>query len=310
MSRAPYVRAASVALLAITAAVVFQATGVSQGVGGRPFENASLTYSHGQSVEPVFHGWMPNPDGSFDLFFSYINRNWQEEIDIPIGPDNNIAPAEFGPDGGQPAHFFPRINRWQFSVRVPKDFGSREVVWSLTSHGQTHRAYASLSPGYAVDDFLIMHEFGNSIRGRKRPTLQVEGEKQRTAKVGQPARLVAVATDPNAPLKETRGGARFPDNVGGNLIRTAARGLRFAWYVYREPVGAHVKFDPPIPFKIWEDERGGSPYSPGWQPPPVPPNNTWIHDAIFASPGTYVLRGQAHDGFQYANEDITFTVTP
>jgi hypothetical protein len=263
---------------------------------------------------------MPNPDGTFDLYFSYINRNWQEELDIPVGPNNSISPAPFGPDGGQPTHFYPRINRWVFSVRVPKDFGSKEIVWTLTSHGQTHRAFGTLNPGYEVDEFLIMHEFGNSIRGRQRPVLEVEGEKQRTARVGRPVPLVAVAIDPNPPLpRGRRGGGQAPVGdspaqirpgpVGGDFVRSTARGLYLAWLVYRGDA-RKVTFDPPIPFKVWEDQRGGSPWSPGWQPPPIPPGNKWVHNATFQEPGTYVLRVQARDGFQLVQENVTFTVTP
>lgn len=302
-------RLGSVVLLAVAMAMVlFQASGASQGLG-RIGDDASLTYTHGQSVQPVFHGWMQNPDGSFDLYFSYINRNWQEEIDIPVGPDNNIQPAPFGPDGGQPTHFFPRVNRWQFAVRVPADFGSKEIIWTVTAHGQTHRAYGTLNPGYTVDEFLIMHEFGNSLRGRKKPALQVEGEKQRTARVGQPVPLVAVATDPNPSLLSTGStGGQQPGAVGGDFVRGHARGLRLAWLVYRGPA-AKVTFDPPVPFKVWEDQRGGSPWSPGWQPPPIPPGNKWVHTVTFHEGGTYVVRAQAHDGFQVTNENITFTVT-
>jgi hypothetical protein len=97
--------------------------------------------------------------------------------------------------------------------------------------------------------------------------------------------------------------------LGGDFVRGQARGLRLAWFVYRGP-GKAVSFDPPIPFKVWEDQRGGSPFSPGWRPPPIPPGNKWVHNVTFQEPGTYVLRAQAHDGFQFMNEDITFTVTP
>lgn len=318
------VRSGSVLLFAVVMAMVaFQAPGASQGVTGKD-DQRTLTYTRGQSVVPVYHGWMGNPDGTFDLYFSYINRNWQEELDIPVGPDNNISPAPFGPDAGQPTHFFPRINRWQFAVRVPKDFGSKEIVWTLTAHGETNRAYASLNPGYQVDEFLIMHEFGNSIRGRKPPVLKVEGDRQRTVKVGQPSPLIAVATDPNPPLPQRgrfgggggagEGGAASPaevrpGGVGGDFVRGTARGLYLAWFVYRGPA-ASVKFDPPIPFKVWEDQRGGSPWAPGWQPPPIPPGNKWVHNVTFREPGTYVVRAQARDGFNFANESVTFTVTP
>ncbi|GIS98161.1 MAG: hypothetical protein CM1200mP25_3980 [Acidobacteriota bacterium] len=82
-----------------------------------------------------------------------MNSNWEEELNVPIGPDNNIEPA--GPDQGQPTHFLPRRNLFVFEVRVPNDFGDKEVVWTLTTHGQTERAYASLRTDYLVDKQTI-----------------------------------------------------------------------------------------------------------------------------------------------------------
>jgi hypothetical protein len=298
-------------------------------VGG---QDDGLTYARGQSVVPLFSGWAQNPDGSFDLHFSYLNRNWQEELDIPVGPDNNIEPALFGPDGGQPTHFLPRNNRWQFIVRVPPDFGTKELVWTVTSHGQTYRAYGTLKPGYAIDDYTVQHEFGaDSTHGRKPPALHVDGAMQRIVKAGERVTLVAVATDINPPLPKVReaAGSRASDNdavvseagspkspgqvgpgsVGGDSIRGDATGLRFAWYVYRGRATV-VTFDPPIPFKVWEDQRGGSPWAPGWKPPPIPPGNTWTHTVTFRDPGIYVLRALAHDGSGFAYENVTFTVTP
>src|SRR5579875_2287086 len=96
------------------------------------------TYNSGQPVAPAFEGWANNPDGSFRMLFGYMNKNWEEEIDVPIGPGNNIQP--FGPDQGQPTHFYPRRNRFTFWVNVPKDFGEQELVWSLTTHGKTIKA--------------------------------------------------------------------------------------------------------------------------------------------------------------------------
>src|SRR6187455_3289228 len=95
--------------------IVFQAPGAAQGVFG---EEASLLYNKGQAIEPVFHGWVANPDGTADLYFSYFNRNLQEPLYIPVGPNNSIQPAPFGPDGGQPTYFYPRLTRWVFAVRV------------------------------------------------------------------------------------------------------------------------------------------------------------------------------------------------
>jgi hypothetical protein len=114
---------------------------ISSGAHGQ-----SLIYSTGQNVAPSFEGWQARPDGTFDLLFGYLNRNLDEELDIPIGAENNVEPV--GPDRGQPTHFLPRRNRYVFRVNVPKDFGAREVVWTLTAKAKTEKAYGSLKPDY------------------------------------------------------------------------------------------------------------------------------------------------------------------
>jgi hypothetical protein len=66
------------------------------GVAGQsssPGASAQEAYQSGQNVVPVYEGWEPNPDGSFNLVFGYFNRNWEEEIDLPVGPNTRIEPA-------------------------------------------------------------------------------------------------------------------------------------------------------------------------------------------------------------------------
>lgn len=320
------VRSGCAVLFAVAVALVaLQASGASQNVRGR---DANLTYSRGQSVVPAFHGWVKNPDGTFDLHFGYLNRNWQEELDIPLGPDNNISPAPYGPDAGQPTHFLPRNNRWQFKVRVPADWASNELVWTLTSYGETLRAYGVIKPGYVQDEFGLQREFFGSppSGGNKWPEVKIEGDKQRTVRVGEPVTLAAIATDDGVPAPSVRGnqGGQAAANsqaaasartvvttggVGGDSVRGSARGLRFAWYVYRG--AGQVTFNP-RQFKVQEDQRGGqdSPWSPGWITPPIPPGNRWVVEATFSQPGTFVLRALAHDGLAWGSEDVTVTVTP
>ena len=53
-----------------------------------PSPTAQLTgvrYATGQNVAPVFEGWEKNPDGSFSFVFGYLNRNYEEEPEIPVG---------------------------------------------------------------------------------------------------------------------------------------------------------------------------------------------------------------------------------
>jgi hypothetical protein len=46
------------------------------------------TYTGGQHVEPAFEGWRPNPDGSFNMMFGYMNENWEETPDVAVGEEN------------------------------------------------------------------------------------------------------------------------------------------------------------------------------------------------------------------------------
>jgi hypothetical protein len=147
------------------------------------------------------------------MFFGYMNTNWLEEFDIPVGPDNSFEPG--GADQGQPTHFYPRRNPFLFTIRVPKDFGKKELIWTITVNGQTERAYASLKPDYLIDPQTISTEVGGdqgSLRDELRtnvpPVLKVDGEKQRSARVGEALTLVAFANDPTTCRRggATRGG--------------------------------------------------------------------------------------------------------
>ena len=262
----------------------------------------TIIFSRGQNVAPAFEGWEQNPDGTFNLVFGYMNRNMDEKLHVPVGPDNHLEPG--GPDRGQPTYFLPRRNRYVFRVTVPHDFGEQEVVWTLTAHGRTEKAYASLKPDYVIDDLLRMKDIGGlgvkAIERRNQtPTVRVEGDAHRTARVGRPLALTAVARDDGIPEPKPAA-ARTPVNYN-------AWGLRVAWFVYRGP-GGQVTFEPEQ-FKVYTDYRGDSPWSPGWAPPPVPADGQFPVTATFAAPGTYVLRVMAHDGGLIADADVTVTVS-
>ncbi len=296
-----------------------------------------FTYSSGQSVSPAYEGWWPNEDGSFTMFFGYMNTNWQQEFDVPIGPDNNIEPG--GPDQGQPTHFYPRRNPFLFTVRVPKDLGNKELVWILTTNGKTERAYASLKTDYQIDKQVISTEIGGdggSLRDELRynmpPDLKVEGDKRRSVKVGEPLTLVAAASDPdNLPARRdgkpqpggtgaqptaVRAAPAAPANPASALYRPPSSivpsngpGLRLSWIVYRGKAST-VAFSPDQ-MKTWTDTRAyaNSPWSPPFTIPEPPPDGTWVVRATFQEPGTYVLRAVAGDGALFTYENVTVTVT-
>ena len=43
---------------------------------------------------------------------------------------------------------------------MPQDFGTKELVWTLTANGQTRKAYASLKSDYQIDKQVISTEVG------------------------------------------------------------------------------------------------------------------------------------------------------
>ena len=292
------------------------------------------TYSRGQNASPAFEGWEKNDDGSFNFVFGYMNRNWEEELTVPIGPDNSIEPG--GPDRGQPTRFLPRRNRFVFRVRVPKDWGDKELVWTLTTKGKTEKAFATLRQDYYIDDVVMASETGAlgagtsspEIRANKRPTVRIDGEKKRTIKVGEPLSLAAWAMDDGVPKPRSAGSAaataralaalanaspnapRNPAYIPPSRITVNKRtGLYLSWFVYRGEGNARFE---PMQVKVWEDTRTGanSPWAPSWTPPQVPKDGRYTATVTFDAPGTYVLRARADDGALLGDDELTVIVTP
>ena len=77
--------------------------------------NNSVRYARGQSIQPVFEGWEKNADGTFSMWFGYLNRNYEERLNIPVGANNGFN----GEDMGQTEVFEPRRSRFAFKVVVP-----------------------------------------------------------------------------------------------------------------------------------------------------------------------------------------------
>ena len=227
-----------------------------------PPEAAAQTYQRGQNVAPAFEGWERNEDGSFSFLFGYMNRNWLEEVDVPVGEHNAFSP---GPaDRGQPTHFLPRRNRFVFKVRVPADWGDRELVWTLTSNGVTERAYATLRPDYVVDNVVIMSETGAlgagssnaQMRANQPPTITLEGPEARQATVGVPLGITVLVEDdgllrsrrrPPPPPPETPEDSARADSIWNapptfsrrqltppsRITVQKANGLFMSWFLYR-----------------------------------------------------------------------------
>jgi hypothetical protein len=250
-----------------------------------------IRYASGQNVAPVFEGWERNADGSFNMVFGYMNRNYEEELDVPVGPDNFLEPGDV--DQGQPAHFYARRQQYVFKVRVPKDWGKKDLIWTLTSHGQTEKAYATLMPTWEIDVGTYQQNRGGPGELGEPddpPSIRLEGAAGRTIAVGAPLALEAFVVDDGRPSSRPSQSGSNP-RVEGPLSQAVVRldrGMRLGviWVVYRGDARA-VTFEPRRIAVI--DGKAGT-------------------KVRFSAPGTYVLRAYADDGILVSTADVTVTV--
>jgi hypothetical protein len=154
----------------------------------------------GQSVTPAFEGWYRHSDGTYRLSFGYYNRNSKEVLEVPVGPDNFVAPGDS--DQGQPTRFEPRRHWGVFAVAVPATFGDGQVTWTLVVRGQRFVIPGRLKPGWEID--ALQGEAGS---GNTPPVLRFDpgGPEGRgpagvtagrlTVKAGQPLDLTVWASD-------------------------------------------------------------------------------------------------------------------
>lgn len=183
-----------------------------------------LRHWSGQAVAPVYEGYDVNPDGSFNMWFGYMNRNYEEEPDIPVGPDNSFQPGNA--DRGQPTHFTIRRHKDVFSVTVPKDFGDQTLIWSITAHGQASQVSATLNPVWMIDRKYTTR--GADIKNPYSNTPPVVTLDSTEMTITLPASLTLSlsATDDGRPMR-----------------RGVPIGMIFEWAKYRGP--GPVVFDPP-----------------------------------------------------------------
>jgi len=264
---------------------------------------AQVRYASGQNVVPVFEGWERNADGTFNMVFGYMNRNYEEQMDIPVGPDNKIEPG--GIDQGQPAHFYPRRQQFVFKIKVPKDWGDKDLVWTLTSRGQTEKAYGTLKPTGEIGNLVYQEnrggpgDLGETEEPNQPPSIEMVGTSQMTANAGEPLTLTVEVTDDGHPIPRKRTASQRPNTAE---VIGARR---------ENPITqAVVKLDPGVRLGVtWVVYRAG-PGAVSFEPMRVPVVDGKATTKVsFSEPGTYRLRAYADDGVLTTPLDVTVAVT-
>lgn len=200
-------------------------------------------HESGDLVAPFFDGFYDNGDGTVTFSFGFLNRNTQELVDIPLGPNNFIEPAQF--DGVQPTHF-PVYNRrglqgkrerGAFAVTVPADMAGTEVIWTLTHAGRTY-AVPGRAKSIAYDMSTGPAAFGSlppAIRFTEQGPESTNREgivaDRITTTVGTPVTLSAMVRDR---------GEREP--YSSDLEGVTVFHVNATWILHRGPAGARVAF--------------------------------------------------------------------
>ena len=115
-------------LLAPAALLLLAVSTPSPGQDDQP-RFLSLSPPEGLPIIPLMEGWVANENGATTISFGFINRNTEEDVDIPLGENNYIEPAEF--DGMQPTHFPSGRDTGVFTVTLPADRADVDVWWYL-----------------------------------------------------------------------------------------------------------------------------------------------------------------------------------
>ena len=233
----------------------------------------------GDSVTGAFEGWYYNPDGSRSFLVGYYNRNSQQELDIPIGPNNRIEPG--GPDMGQPTHFLPGRQWGMFTVPAPKEFKDTDrYTWTIVANGQSMSIPLRLHTDYVMSPFkeiavsntppvLRLEPSGKGVQG---PLASVATAPVRTASAATVLEIPLWAVDD---MKYTSG--------NGAPMSTPRPPVQVRWSKYRGP-GA-VTFDKARPeVEKLQSEGNSTPFS-----------GKATVKAKFSEAGDYILHVTAND---------------
>jgi len=251
----------------------------------------SPTGERGASITPAYEGWFRNPDGSYSLLIGYYNRNRAEALDIPVGPNNRIEPGPI--DQGQPTHFAVGRNWGVFVIKVPADFGTNTVTWTIVSNGETQTIPFTLNKMYVVEPYQEAGmgnrppEFRFAATGPAFAGPPTGAPVSLTGIVNQPISIAVVVNDP----KETKEGS-----AASRRGPATAAVATVSFHKFRGP--GQVTFAP--------------------QRAPVKAQGESVSTvATFSAPGEYLVRVQGNDesgegggGFQccWTNAYVTITV--
>ena len=260
-----------------------------------PVISSQQQYSNGQGVVPLYRGWFRGPNGERYVTFEYLNRNSEEIIQIPVGPNNKITPGPL--DQGQPTYFLPGHQHGVFTVLTPKT-SAQEISWTLNIRDTTFTMPANLDPLYEIEGLINR---GGSFPGNTPPKATLTPDEQMSQGPAGHTSFLTIDTSEQLLLKLLVTDDGLPPRPEGNkVIRSlqqsyrrgdaSVEGVTVTWNKYRGP--GPIFFDNQSP--IVRDGQA-------------------LTRVRFDTPGDYMLHalvsdGSGFDGCCWTNSYVKVTV--
>ena len=249
----------------------------------------SLNTPTGLPVLPIMEGAYDNEDGSFTVSFGYHNRNTDQALNIPLGPNNFLEPEQF--NGMQPTHFLNGRATGVFTVTVPASMRDQSIWWNIrTGNGELLRVPGRFGRlGYTLDrkprpqgSLAPLAAFtAGGVQGSN--PMGLVAENTLTVAVGAPLTLTLHAEDPSV---------RNADAPG--LEKPIP--VRVSWYQH-QGAGA-VTFSrhesTPVPDAEADPEADPEAEGASFEPYQVElPEGRGVANVVttFSAPGEYMIRG-------------------
>jgi hypothetical protein len=241
----------------------------------------------GLPVIPIMEGWYANDDGSVTISFGFLNRNTEEFVDIPVGSNNFLEPAQF--NGNQPTHFGVERQVGAFTVTLPPEMKNENVWWTIKTGSNevlkvpgragsgAYQLDRSPRPQGTVEPLAWLEEGGPKGIGPD----GVSGSLAAPVKAGTPVTLTVHTMDPS--VRDAQD-PRFKEPLS----------LRVNWFHHQGP--GKIEFsrheDHPLP-ELTEAESARQRVPPALSLVTLPkPEGTAKVIVTFSEPGEYMLRAR------------------
>ena len=242
------------------------------------------------------------------MLVGYFNRNTKQEFDIPAGPNNRIEPG--GPDQGQPTHFNAGRQWGVFTIKLPKDFGTKKLTLDdrrQRLHQHDHAPHATPTTSSSRSRTPANKNTPPKLKFEPNGPIFTGPPNDDRREVHRHRRRAAAAAPCGCPTKVRRStcpsraagagrGARGADAAAGAAGATGATGAAGGRGAARG--AAPEGFTPPPPMALtWTKFRGPGDVKFDNNKPSIDraADGKAVTNATFSAPGDYILRVEGND---------------